>query len=179
MKILSTELDGCLLLKKTKFDDNRGFFQEIFVRDKFESMGIIADFMQDNLSLSKKGVIRGMHFQLASPQGKLVTVFNGEIFDVMLDIRPNSTTFGKWQSINLSAASGDMLWIPPGFAHGFQALSNETMVFYKTTSQYDPAAEKCFNALDPALKINWPLSEITMSEKDTTAPLFARISQQL
>lgn len=179
MEIFSTELDGCLLLKKVKFDDNRGFFQELFVKDKFESIGITADFMQDNLSLSKKGVIRGMHFQLASPQGKLVTVLNGEIFDVMLDIRPSSTTFGKWQSIKLSAQSGEMLWIPPGFAHGFQALTNETMVFYKTTSQYDPAAEKCFNALDPALKINWPLSEMTMSEKDTAAPLFARISKQL
>lgn len=179
MQIIETALAGCKILKNTRFADARGFFQEIYVQEHFIQAGIAANFVQDNLSTSHRGVIRGMHFQQGKPQAKLVTVISGEIFDVMVDIRPSSATFGKWQSVSLSAEQGDMLWIPEGFAHGFQALSDNAVVFYKTTAQYDPSAERCFQALDKNLQIRWPLAAAIMSAKDQNAPSFNSIAATL
>lgn len=172
MIIKQLTLPGCLLIQPTRFPDQRGHFQELWSAERYKAIGIKENFVQDNYSHSKKGVIRGMHFQRKRPQGKLVTVLSGEIFDVMVDIRPDSSHFGQWFGITLSASNASQLWLPPGFAHGFQALSQDAVIMYKTTTYYDVTDEAAFLYCDEYLDIQWPLADAIVSEKDQTANSF-------
>ncbi|HZF19039.1 MAG TPA: dTDP-4-dehydrorhamnose 3,5-epimerase [Burkholderiales bacterium] len=158
MKVTPTRLPDVLLIEPKVFGDARGFFFESWNEREFEQAGIRARFVQDNHSRSGEGVLRGLHYQLQRPQGKLVRVTTGEIFDVAVDIRRGSPTFGRWEGARLSSESKNMLWIPVGFAHGFFVLSDFAEVIYKTTDFYAPDHERCILWNDPQLGIEWPVS---------------------
>jgi dTDP-4-dehydrorhamnose 3,5-epimerase len=158
MKVSPTRLPEVLFVEPKVFGDARGFFFESWNEREFERAGIRARFVQDNHSRSEKGVLRGLHYQVRQPQGKLVRVTEGEIFDVVVDVRRSSPTFGKWEGARLSARSKSMLWIPVGFAHGFCVLSDFAEVLYKTTDFYAPEHERSIAWNDPDLAIDWPLS---------------------
>ena len=161
-----TQLDGVLVLEPQVFGDDRGFFFESFnARDFEKATGISTPFVQDNHSRSARGVLRGLHFQNPKPQGKLVRVSHGEVFDVALDIRPNSSTFGEWFGIHLSADNKKQLWIAPGFAHGFLVVSDHAEFLYKTTDYWHPEFEQSVRWDDPDLNIDWPLPNDKLSEK--------------
>jgi dTDP-4-dehydrorhamnose 3,5-epimerase len=145
------------LLRPRVFGDERGFFLESWNRRTFADLGLDLDFVQDNHSRSQQGVLRGLHYQLQQPQGKLVRVVEGEVFDVAVDLRRSSPTFGRWVGATLSASNHQMLWVPPGFAHGFYVLSANAQFLYKTTDYYLPSAERCLLWNDPALGIDWPI----------------------
>lgn len=165
------QIPDVILVKLPKFHDWRGFFSETYKKSVFAENGINADFKQDNCSLSKKGVLRGLHYQLApAAQGKLVRVVSGKVFDVAIDIRRSSPHFGKWVSYVLSAEEGNALWIPEGFAHGFLAMEDDTIVNYKTTSEYSKEHERGIIWNDSAISINWPIREPIVSEKDNVYP---------
>jgi dTDP-4-dehydrorhamnose 3,5-epimerase len=167
MKVAPTRLADVLLIEPKVFSDARGFFYESWNEREFERAGIRARFVQDNQSRSEKGVLRGLHYQVRHPQGKLIRVTQGEIFDVAVDIRRGSPTFGKWEGARLSAESKNMLWIPVGFAHGFYVLSDFAEVLYKATDFYAPEHERCILWNDPELEIDWPLSGApVLSPKD-------------
>ena len=167
MKVTPTKLPGLLLIEPQLFSDARGFFFETWNERDFDRAGIRAKFVQDNHSRSGKGVLRGLHYQIRQPQGKLVRVTEGEIFDVVVDIRRSSPTFGKWESARLSARSKSMLWIPAGFAHGFCIMSDFAEVIYKTTDFYAPEHERSILWNDPDVRIDWPISGIpVLSPKD-------------
>lgn len=167
MKVTPTKLPGLLLIEPKVFNDTRGFFFESWNEHEFDRAGIRAKFVQDNHSRSGKGVLRGLHYQIRQPQGKLVRVTEGEIFDVVVDIRRSSPTFGKWESARLSAQSKSMLWIPAGFAHGFCIMSDFAEVIYKTTDFYAPEHERSILWNDPELRIDWPISAAPLlSPKD-------------
>jgi len=167
MKVSPTRLPEVLIIEPKVFGDARGFFFESWNTREFERAGIRANFVQDNHSRSEKGVLRGLHYQVQQPQGKLVRVLAGEIFDVALDIRRSSPSFGKWEGVRLSAESKTTLWVPIGFAHGFCVLSDFAEVLYKTTDFYAPEHERSIAWNDPDLKIDWPLSGApTLSRKD-------------
>lgn len=167
MKVTPTRLPDVLLIEPKVFGDARGFFFESWNAREFEGAGIRAGFVQDNHSRSERGVLRGLHYQVRQPQGKLVRVLTGEIFDVAVDIRRSSPTFGTWEAARLSAQSKNMLWVPVGFAHGFCVLSDFAEVLYKTTDFYAPEHERSIVWNDPDLKIDWPLSGApTLSRKD-------------
>ena len=157
MQVINTQHPEVLLLRPKVFGDARGFFFESYNREAFARIGITAEFVQDNHSRSAKGVLRGLHYQISQPQGKLVRVAAGEVFDVAVDLRRSSPHFGRVASFRLSAESHDMAWIPPGFAHGFQVLSEHAEFLYKTTDYYAPEFERCLRWNDPALAIDWPL----------------------
>lgn len=152
----SPEIPDVLVLQPRVFEDERGFFLESYQKERFAAAGIPFEFVQDNHSLSRKGVLRGLHYQIRQAQGKLVRVIAGEVFDVAVDIRRSSPTFGRWASAILSAANKTMLWIPPGFAHGFYIISEQAEVLYKTTDYYAPQWERTILWNDPALGIVWP-----------------------
>lgn len=158
MNFLASELPAVLILQPRVFEDERGFFLESYQKERFAAAGIPFEFVQDNHSLSRKGVLRGLHYQIRQPQGKLVRVISGEIFDVAVDIRRSSPTFGQWMGIHISAQNKTMLWIPPGFAHGFYVLSEQAEVLYKATDYYAPQWERTILWNDPALGIRWPAS---------------------
>lgn len=167
MEIESTKLPEVLLVKPTLFGDSRGFFMEVYHQQKFAECGLPQPFVQDNLSRSQQGVLRGLHYQLNNPQGKLVTVMTGEIFDVAVDVRRSSPTFGQWVGQILSDQNRFALYIPPGFAHGFSVLSPVADVFYKCTDFYDPGSERTLLWNDPAIGIDWSLTVAPiLSEKD-------------
>ncbi|MGC8719758.1 MAG: dTDP-4-dehydrorhamnose 3,5-epimerase [Thermodesulforhabdaceae bacterium] len=168
MKKSSTPIDGLLVLEPRVFEDNRGFFYESYNEETFRHLGINDRFVQDNHSGSRKGVIRGLHYQICHPQAKLVRVLVGEIFDVAVDIRRSSPTFGKWFGINLSAENKKQLYIPAGFAHGFLVLSDWAEVLYKTSDFYAPECDRVIVWNDPTIGIQWPLDglEPILSEKD-------------
>ena len=169
MQIRPTALPEVLLVEPRIFADDRGYFMESYSRAVFsEAAGRDVDFVQDNHSLSKKGVLRGLHYQLPpNAQGKLVRAVVGEIFDVAVDIRRSSPTFGRWVGIRLSAENREQLWIPEGFAHGFLTLSDRAEVLYKASAYYAPAAERSIAWNDPALAIDWPLADAPIvSAKD-------------
>ena len=152
-----TELAGVFVLKPKVFGDDRGFFMESFNHRVFtQAVGYEADFVQDNHSRSRKGVLRGLHYQLKQPQGKLVRVTRGAVFDVAVDIRGGSPTFGQWVGVELSEENKNQLWIPPGLAHGFLVLSEMADFLYKTTDYYAPEHERCIRWDDPDLAIGWP-----------------------
>lgn len=157
MQVIATQHPEVLLLRPRVFGDARGFFFESYNRKAFASIGIDAEFVQDNHSRSAKGVLRGLHYQISQPQGKLVRVVAGEVFDVAVDLRRSSPHFGRVASFRLSAETHDMAWIPPGFAHGFQVLSGHAEFLYKTTDYYAPEFERSLLWNDPALGIDWPL----------------------
>ena len=156
------------------FEDERGEFLECYsasLHEMFLSKGI--EFIQDNLSKSKKGTVRGLHLQKNNPQGKLVTVVSGKALDVVVDTRPNSTTLGKKYEYILCDKKRNILWVPPGFAHGFQALEDDTLFLYKVTEKYDPTDDYSINPLDPELSVSWDMSmPLLLSEKDKSAPSF-------
>ncbi|MGB5082943.1 MAG: dTDP-4-dehydrorhamnose 3,5-epimerase [Burkholderiales bacterium] len=158
MKVNPTRLPEVLVLEPRVFEDARGFFFESWNERDFESAGIAARFVQDNHTRSRRGVLRGLHYQIRQPQAKLVRVVAGEIFDVAVDLRRGSPSFGKWEGVRLSAESRTMIWIPPGFAHGFLALSDIAEVLYKVTTFHAPEHERCILWNDPDLAIDWPLS---------------------
>lgn len=156
MKILSTAIPDILLIEPKVFEDERGFFLESYQKKQFEQAGIKADFVQDNHSKSCRGTLRGLHYQIRQPQGKLVRVIAGEVFDVAVDIRKHSPTFGQWVGDYLSAANKRMLWVPPGFAHGFLVTSAEAEVLYKASDYYAPEWERSIIWNDPSIGISWP-----------------------
>ena len=167
MQKIPTSLPGVFLLEPRVFGDERGFFLESYNKRIFASLGIEAEFVQDNHSRSAGGVLRGLHYQIRQPQGKLVRVVAGEVFDVAVDLRRHSASFGQWTGMRLSAENKRMAWIPPGFAHGFYVVSDTAEFLYKTTDYYAPEFERSLLWNDPELNIDWPLSgEPVLSEKD-------------
>ena len=167
MKITPTVIPGVLILEPRVFEDSRGFFFEAYNRKQWAASGINQEFVQDNQSLSKKHVLRGLHYQIRQPQGKLVRALRGEIFDVAVDLRKSSPTFGKSMHVNLSAENRKMLWIPAGLAHGFLVLSDTAEVLYKTTDFYAPDHERTLLWNDPKLGISWPdHAKPLLSDKD-------------
>ena len=178
MKAKQLEIEGLYLIEPEFFEDERGFFFESFNQKKFErAIGRKVHFVQDNHSKSYKGVLRGLHYQGLQPQGKLVRVAEGVIFDVAVDIRPNSATYGRWVGNYLSAENKRQLWIPEGFAHGYQVISDVAEVLYKVTDDYVPEFEKSILWNDPTLAIEWPLDgSPILSSKDRQGLLFASIN---
>jgi dTDP-4-dehydrorhamnose 3,5-epimerase len=167
MNIIETTLPGVLLIEPKVFGDERGFFFESWNARAGEAAGIPAQFVQDNHSYSKRNVLRGLHYQIKQPQGKLVRAVAGEVFDVAIDIRRGSPHFGKWAGMRLSAENRRMAWVPPGFAHGFVVLSETATVLYKNTDYYAPQHERSILWNDPDIGIDWPLeSEPLLSHKD-------------
>ena len=167
MKIIETALPDVLLLEPRVFEDERGHFFESYNKKTLKDLGIDYEFVQDNHSRSKKGVLRGLHYQIQQPQGKLVRVIEGEVFDVAVDIRKSSPTFGQWVGFNLSAANKRIAWIPPGFAHGFLTLSDVAEFLYKTTDYWAPEYERCIRWDDADIAIEWPFAaSLMVSDKD-------------
>ena len=174
MKNIETSLLGVLLLEPRVFGDERGFFLESYNERVFAELGIREKFVQDNHSFSSRNVLRGLHYQIQQPQGKLVRVITGEILDVVLDLRQRSRTFGKWESVRLSGDNKRMLWVPVGFAHGFRVVSDTANVSYKTTDFYSPEYERTVAWNDPDLKIDWQLEgEPIISAKDQRGQRFS------
>jgi dTDP-4-dehydrorhamnose 3,5-epimerase len=171
IEVVETTIPEIKIIRATRFHDERGFFTETYKESEYLEIGI-PRFVQDNLSESSKGVIRGLHWQ-SSPfgQGKLVTCVSGSILDVAVDIRKNSETFGKHVAVELNANEQIALWVPEGFAHGFQSLEDGTRVHYKVTNYWDKKSEKSVNPLDTSLRIEWPIQDTKLSEKDLQAPV--------
>ncbi|MEY3804855.1 MAG: hypothetical protein RL667_977 [Pseudomonadota bacterium] len=160
MQVVQTAIPDVLILEPKVFGDDRGFFFESFNQQTFQNLtGIKANFVQDNHSKSAANVLRGLHYQIEQAQGKLVRVTSGEVFDVAVDIRRKSATFGKWVGVLLSAENKRQMWIPPGFAHGFVVLKDNTEFLYKTTDYYAPQYERCIRWDDPAIGVEWPVSQ--------------------
>lgn len=172
---VETGLPGVLVIEPTVFGDARGYFMETFQKEEFAAAGITDEFVQDNQSKSSRGVLRGLHFQKEHTQGKLVRVTKGEVFDVAVDCRPNSATFGKWVGVTLSEESKKQFYVPKGFAHGFLVLSDEAEFCYKCTDYYDPTAEGGIPYNDPTVNVEWPDCgcEYLLSEKDKKHEPFA------
>jgi dTDP-4-dehydrorhamnose 3,5-epimerase len=170
MNVIKTKLKDCVIIKPKVFGDERGYFLETFQADRYDELaGISLPFVQDNHSRSSKGVLRGLHFQKTKPQGKLVRVVKGEVYDVAVDIRKSSPTYGKWEAVFLSEENKTQFWVPPGFAHGFLVLSEIADFEYKCTDYYDPSDEGVLSWNDPSLNISWPLASPKLSEKDANA----------
>ncbi|HEY9202177.1 MAG TPA: dTDP-4-dehydrorhamnose 3,5-epimerase [Gammaproteobacteria bacterium] len=174
MKVIATAIPEVLLIEPRVFGDARGFFFESFNKQQFkQATGLDCDFVQDNHSRSAQHVLRGLHYQIKQPQGKLVRVVEGEVFDVAVDVRKSSPTFGQWVGEHLSAENKKMLWVPPGFAHGFVVLSEAAQFLYKTTDYYAPEHERCIVWNDPQINISWPVTaEPLLSDKDKAGDLF-------
>ncbi len=173
MNITKTKLNDCLIIEPKVYGDERGFFLETFQAKRYsEIANINLPFVQDNHSRSSKGVLRGLHFQKTKPQGKLVRVVSGEVYDVVVDIRFGSSTFGYWEAFTLSEDNKTQLWVPPGFAHGFLVLSNTADFEYKCTDYYDPSDEGILMWNDSTLNISWPISNPKLSEKDANGLSF-------
>ncbi len=181
MEVIDTALTDVKLLRPRRFGDDRGWFAEVFSSDSFPKAGIASNFVQDNQSFSRKGVLRGLHYQLGRPQGKLLRVLSGTIWDVAVDLRPGSPDFGKHMGMTLERNGPmdpiEMIWIPQGFAHGFLVLSETAEVLYKTTDLYHPPGERCVMWNDPSLAIPWPLELLDgppqVSAKDAQGVLLA------
>lgn len=177
MNVIQGELPGLLILEPKVWGDARGFFMESYNEKVFrEASGLKLDFVQDNHSRSARGVLRGMHYQMQQPQGKLVRVVSGRVWDVAVDMRRNSPTFGKWQGVELSAENNRQFWVPAGFAHGFVVLSETADFLYKTTDYYAPEHERCLAWDDPVVGIAWPLEGIEpqLSAKDRAGQRFVQ-----
>lgn len=170
MEVVSTPIDGVLLIKPDVFRDPRGFFVETWQQKRYEEAGIRLPFVQDNHSRSVRGVLRGIHFQIAHPQGKLISVSVGRVYDVAVDLRPDSPSFGQWYGAELTADNQHQLWIAPGLAHGFCVLSDAAHFHYKCTEYYTPGDEGAIVWNDPDLAIPWPVREPILSAKDAAAP---------
>jgi dTDP-4-dehydrorhamnose 3,5-epimerase len=172
MKVSETELAGVLVIEPRIFADDRGFFLETFSAERYRAFGIPTTFAQDNLSRSKRGTLRGLHFQEPNAQGKLVQVTSGVVFDVVVDVRRGSPTFGKWIGVELSGDLPRQMWIPSGFAHGFCVTSETADFCYKCTVPYAPASERSIRWNDPAIGIAWPFAPAVISARDASLPAF-------
>lgn len=175
MKFIETSLPGVIRIEPAVHSDGRGFFMETWQATRFRDAGIEADFVQDNFSHSSKGTLRGLHYQIQRPQGKLVRVVSGEVFDVAVDLNKSSASFGRWAGVILSAENKHQLWVPPGFAHGFLVLSEAAEFEYKCSDFYAPEFERSIRWDDPEIGIEWPLpagQRPVLSSKDAGAPFF-------
>ena len=183
MDVIQTKLKDCVIIEPKVFGDHRGFFLETFQADRYrDAAGIELPFVQDNHSRSGRGVLRGLHFQKTKPQGKLVRVVRGEVFDVAVDIRKDSPSFGNWEGVILSEQNHRQFWVPPGFAHGFVVLSEVADFEYKCTDYYDPSDEGALFWDDADLGVNWPDIEgleFKLSDKDAAAPSFRSLCEEL
>jgi dTDP-4-dehydrorhamnose 3,5-epimerase len=180
MNIITTSIEGVLIVEPVVYKDNRGFFMETFHQKRYKKSGIHRDFIQDNLSSSVQNTLRGLHYQIKHPQAKLIQVIFGEIFDVAVDIRPGSSTFGKWTGVHLSDKNYRQLFIPEGFAHGFCVLSETTLVSYKCSDFYSPENERGILWSDPDIGIDWLIKDPILSEKDKQYPRLSELlSNQL
>jgi dTDP-4-dehydrorhamnose 3,5-epimerase len=178
MKVTARTLNGLVLIEPKVFGDSRGFFLETWNLKKYQQAGIAAPFVQDNISVSRRGALRGLHFQNPNPQGKLVSVLQGEVLDVVVDLRVSSGTFGKYETVLLSGENKRQFYIPPGFAHGFAVLSDTAMFHYKCTDFYSPQDEMTLRWNDPAVGIQWPVTEPVVSEKDAKGLLLKEIPRE-
>ncbi|MAP69203.1 MAG: dTDP-4-dehydrorhamnose 3,5-epimerase [Erythrobacteraceae bacterium] len=178
MQIIACEIDGPLIIEPEVFGDERGFFMESWNAEKFAESGLDIAFVQDNHSRSQKGVLRGMHFQNPGPQGKLVRVSRGAVYDVAVDLRRNSSTFGRWVGVELSAENKRMFWVPRGFAHGFLTLENDTDFLYKCDAPYSPENEHSLAWDDPSVGIHWPTEDlqVQLSAKDREGKSFGEVT---
>ena len=176
MKLIKTELDGCLVIEPKVHGDARGFFYESFNAKRFAEAGLDLAFVQTNVSRSDQGVLRGLHYQWPNPQGKLVSVLEGEVYDVAVDIRVGSPSYGQWTAAVLSAENKRHFWIPEGFAHGFAVLKGPATFVYQCTAHYDGAADAGIRWNDAALAIDWPLARPSLSEKDEKSPFLADVA---
>ena len=172
MEIERTPIEGVLLIKPRIWGDARGYFVETWQKERYEAAGIDLPFVQDNHSMSRRGILRGLHYQKTRPQGKLVSVSLGRVFDVAVDIRKGSPTFGKWFGAELTQENQWQMWIAPGLAHGFAVVSGEAHFHYKCTDYYCPGDEAGIRWNDPDIAVAWPVENPLLSEKDTTAPFF-------
>lgn len=177
MKIEQAGLPGTLLVRPSLFGDERGFFMESWNRARYAEQGLDVDFVQDNLSFSRRGILRGLHFQNPHGQGKLVQVLQGEVYDVAVDIRKGSPTFGKWIGVTLSSENRQQFYVPPGFAHGFVVTSEVALFSYKCTDLYHPEHECSIKWDDPQLKIDWPVESPELSEKDKKGLLLSELEE--
>ena len=175
MKVEKTTIPDVLILTPKVFDDERGFFLESYNQNIFKNVGISLDFVQDNHSKSSQGVIRGLHFQKKNPQGKLVRCIQGEILDVMIDIRTDSPTFGQYLAVKLNQENKKQVWVPPGLAHGFSVLSDTAEILYKVTDFYNPQDEDGIRWNDPELAIDWQVKNPQLSKRDQDLPLFQKV----
>ncbi len=178
MKIVTTELAGCVIIEPRVFGDARGFFYESYNAEKYKNAGLDLRFVQTNVSHSAHGVLRGLHYQWPNPQGKLVSVLEGEVYDVAVDIRQGSPTFGRWAAVVLSADNKRHFWIPEGFAHGFAVLSEHATFSYQCTALYDAAADAGIRWDDADIAIDWPISAPQLSEKDLRAPFLRDVPRE-
>jgi len=179
MKVEKANLEGLCIIKPNVFGDTRGYFFESYSTGKYREIGIDADFVQDNISKSVKGTLRGLHLQIGKEaQGKLCQVISGMVLDVAVDVRPGSATFGKYFSVELSGENNTQLWIPPGFAHGFSVLSEEAIFSYKCTNYYNKDSQRSILYNDPELGIDWRVQNPIVSEKDLNAETFAQFRQK-
>jgi dTDP-4-dehydrorhamnose 3,5-epimerase len=178
MKIETTTIPGLLVLEPRRFKDERGYFFESWQEQRYQEAGIFLSFTQDNVSSSTRGTLRGMHFQNPRAQGKLVSVYAGEVFDVAVDVRCNSASFGHWFGLTLSAENGRQMWIPPGFAHGFLVTSESAIFSYKCTSYYSQENEIGLHWSDPEIAISWPKGVKLLSPKDADAQMLSEIPKQ-
>lgn len=174
MNVIETELSGVKIIEPRVFRDDRGFFLETYNQARYQQAGIELTFVQDNHSRSKQGILRGLHYQVERGQGKLVWCIQGEIWDVAVDLRRGSETFGKWTAVTLSSENRRQLWVPPGFGHGFCVLSETAEVIYKCTDLYDPSDEGGVIWNDPELAIAWPVTDPLLSPKDLALPPLAK-----
>lgn len=179
MEVKELEIPGVFLLSPDKYSDQRGYFFESYSERRYRDIGINQNLVQDNVSFSKYKVLRGLHFQTNQPQGKLVYALSGSIFDVAVDIRRGSPTYKKWISCELSAENGLQMWIPPGFAHGFCVTSESALFVYKCSDYYDSESEVSLAWNDPSLRIDWPIDDPFLSDKDDNLPSIDEIDQQL
>ncbi|MEN4831546.1 MULTISPECIES: dTDP-4-dehydrorhamnose 3,5-epimerase [Pantoea] len=176
MKIIDTKIADVKIIEPKVFGDERGFFLETFQSEKYKrALNIEGEFVQDNHSRSARNVLRGLHFQRNNPQGKLVRVVRGEVYDVAVDIRPESPTYKQWVGVYLSEENKTQFWVPPGLAHGFVVISEYADFEYKCTNYYDPSSEGCLAWNDPELGIDWPVSEPILSEKDKAGQLLSEL----
>ncbi len=171
MNVIACEIPGLLVFEPKIFGDPRGYFVELYHQDIYRQAGLEAAFVQDNLSFSRRGILRGLHYQNPYPQGKLVTVLEGEVFDVAVDIRRSSPTFGRWHGVTLSGSNKRQFYVPPGFAHGFQVVSETALFHYKCTDFYCPKHEAGIRWDDPQIGIQWPLPDPLLSSRDAAASL--------
>jgi dTDP-4-dehydrorhamnose 3,5-epimerase len=177
MNIIQTSIPDVLRIQPDVYEDERGYFMEAYQKGRYKEAGIPYEFVQDNQSSSRQSTLRGLHYQVTHTQGKLIRVILGEIFDVAVDIRRSSPYFGKWVGVYLSAENKEQFWLPPGFAHGFFALSERADILYKATDFFDHAGERCIRWNDPTLAIEWPIPQDTtpiISEKDAAAPFLEK-----
>jgi len=179
MNVIKTKIKDLLIIEPKVFGDERGFFYETFQAERYKAAGVNADFVQDNRSRSSRGVLRGLHFQKTKPQGKLVSVTEGEVFDVAVDLRPESNTFGQHEAVLLTGENKLQFFVPPGFAHGFCVLSETADFQYKCTDYYDPSDEGGLLWNDDNLAIQWPIEAPLLSDKDKIQPTFNKIKYQL